>query len=286
MEFWKGHALGNDYIVLDRTGLGAPAPAVVRAVCDRHRGVGSDGILTADLNADPVGLRIFNPDGTEAEKSGNGLRIFGAWLHGRGLVETGSAFRVALPGETVEMRVESELGDGRLVLRVAMGPASFRAGAIPFTEVDPDEEVEGYPMELDGVTLPIHLVSLGNPHCVVLLDDLDDALFRARAPLLQSHPSFARGVNVQFARAVGPGVLEAFIWERGAGETLASGSSACAVSAAARRAGLVSGGRFEVRMPGGAVHVEIDDDWRLHLTGEAGIVLRGETLGDWVRLTS
>lgn len=285
MHFWKGHALGNDYIILDRTGADPPQPALVRALCDRHRGVGGDGVLVADRSSAPIRLRIFNPDGSEAEKSGNGLRIFGAWLHGQGLVETEVPFEVALPAETVEMRVESEggtrgpMGGTPLVLRVAMGRASFRAGAIPFTAVDPDSAVQGRALDLDGETVQVHLVSLGNPHCVIFVDDLDAAPFRRQAPRVQAHPAFERGVNVQFARSPAPGVLEAYIWERGAGETLASGSSACAVAAAARRAGIVTGDRFEVRMPGGSVRVEIDAEWRVRLTGEAGIVFEGETVG-------
>lgn len=275
MQFWKGHALGNDYIILDGSGGYAPGPDLIRGLCERHRGVGGDGVLVADLDRDPVGLRIFNPDGSEAEKSGNGLRIFGAWLHGGGHVDEEAPFRVALPSATVEMTIESRSADGLLKLRVDMGRASFRAGDIPFTGADPDAEVEGEPLEIEDETVDIHLVSLGNPHCVVFVDDLDVESFRRRAPVVQAHPSFERGVNVQLARSPEPGVLEARIWERGAGETLASGSSACAVAAAARRAGLVSAAELQVRMPGGAVVVEIDDDWRVWLTGEARVVFRG-----------
>ena len=273
MRFWKGQALGNDYLVIDasESNSGVPEPEVVRALCDRHRGAGSDGVLVGDPAAEPVTLRIFNPDGSEAEKSGNGLRIFGAWLHLRGLVGE-VAFQVTLPGETVTMRVESVDRSGARLLRVDMGRAVFRAGAVGFKAADPDDEVVGRPLDVDGQTVAIHTVSTGNPHCVVFLDPLDPAVFRRFGPALQSHPSFDRGVNVQFARVAGPGVLEALIWERGAGETLASGSSACAVVAAARRAGLVDGERFEVRMRGGSLEVELDDDYALRLTGPAQIV--------------
>lgn len=276
MHFWKGHGLGNDYLVVESGS--APPPALVRALCDRHRGVGADGVLVGDTAADPVRLRIFNPDGTEAEKSGNGLRIFGAWLHHRGRVAD-RPFRVALPGETVEMVVES-LDDGVPTLRVAMGTASFRAGAVHFTGAGPDEEVMGRPLRVaDDAILPIHLVSMGNPHCVVLLDTLDDGEFRRLAPALQRHPAFAEGVNIQFARVAGPGALELRIWERGAGETLASGSSACAATAAALRTGRLSERDVEVRMPGGSVRVQIDEEWGVVLTGPAEVVVEGEWLG-------
>ena len=283
MEFWKGHALGNDYIVLDGTGGSAPDPARIRFLCDRHRGVGGDGVLVGDLDRDPVGLRIFNPDGTEAEKSGNGLRIFGAWLLDRGRVREGIWFDVELPGETVEMQAVSRTDDGAPVLRVRMGTASFRAGNVGYAGADAEAEVLGEDLRLDGEldgepdgVVAVHLVSMGNPHCVILDDDMDAARFRHLAPRIQAHPWFERGVNVQLARVEASGVLRARIWERGAGETLASGSSACAVAAIARRAGLVGSTPVEVRMDGGSVTVEIDGAWNVVLTGEARIVFRGQ----------
>lgn len=292
MKFWKGHALGNDYIILDRTGADPPGGSLIRGLCDRHRGVGGDGVLVADLARDPVGLRIFNPDGSEAEKSGNGLRIFGAWLYGQGHVSPDGPFQVALPGETVEMRVESIPSVGPLTLRVEMGRASFRAGDIPYSGASADSEVQGDLLELRGEAgedggageeVRIHLVSLGNPHCVVFVDELDTDTFRRWGPRLQSHPAFERGVNVQLARSPEPGVLEAWIWERGAGETLASGSSACAVAVAALRSGLVTDRELQVRMRGGAVSVAVGEDWRVRLTGEAGVVFEGRVAEGVVR---
>ena len=197
MHFWKGQALGNDYLVLDGTGSGPPSPDVIRGFCDRHTGVGADGVLVADLEADPVGLRIFNPDGTEAEKSGNGLRIFGAWLRDTGRVGEAS-FRVALPGEPVEMTV-LDTTDGVHTLRVDMGVPSFRAGDLPFDRADPEDEVQGLSLAVAGTPLGIHLVSMGNPHCVVFFDDLDEDVFRRLAPALQARPAFT-----ETGRRVGP----------------------------------------------------------------------------------
>jgi diaminopimelate epimerase len=273
MHFWKGHALGNDYIILD--GGAPPAAGVVRALCDRHRGVGADGVLVGDTAADPVALRIFNPDGGEAEKSGNGLRIFGAWLHSRG--RAGDApFQVALPGETVEMRVQDATPDGTRTIRVAMGTARFRASDVHFTGAAPADEVAGAALDVEGERVPVHLVSVGNPHCVVFVDDLDPAAFRRTAPRLQALPAFSRGINIQFARVAGEAVLEALIWERGAGETLASGSSACAVASAAVRSGRVAQRNLRVVMPGGELAVEIHDDWQIRLTGPAQILYEGD----------
>lgn len=293
MRFWKGHALGNDYVVVEaRSGPPGPAgdpgalePAVVRGLCDRHRGVGADGVLLCDTRADPVSLRIFNPDGGEAEKSGNGLRILGAWLHDRGLA-AGTPFRVALPAETVTMVVEGGAGAGAggdrtRTVRVDMGVASFDPDDVGYGGPVGGGEVMGDPLDVDGEAVPVHLVSLGNPHCVVFPDVLDIDGFRRLAPRLQALPAFERGVNVQFARAVGPGRLDVLIWERGAGETLASGSSACAVAAAAVRSGRATGPSFVVAMQGGEVAVEIDAAWRVRLTGPAQIVFEG-TVSDGV----
>jgi diaminopimelate epimerase len=274
MRCWKGHALGNDYIVVDGTGGDPPSPELIRWMCDRHRGVGADGVLVADLEAEPVGLRIFNPDGGEAEKSGNGLRIFGAWLDRIGRA-TDAPFLVALPGEAVELRVVSRESDGSLTLSVDMGTASFLAGDVALAGFDPGAEVVGEALEFNGERLAIHAVSMGNPHCVVFVDRLDPDRFRRLAPVIQADPRFERGINVQFARVRGPASLEARIWERGAGETLASGSSACAVAAAARRSGRVDGDAFEVRMAGGSVTVELDPEYGVRLTGPAVMVFEG-----------
>lgn len=276
MRFWKGQALGNDYVVLhtDDAPPDVLGPSLFRALCDRHRGVGADGVLVASVSERPFPLRIFNPDGGEAEKSGNGLRIFGAWLHTRALVGE-ERFQVALRDEVVGMGVERAEPGGVRSIRVDMGPASFRSGDVHYTGADADAEVMGHPIAVDGEDMAVHLVSMGNPHCVVFVDELDPAAFRRLAPRLQALPAFERGVNVQFARVTGPGTVEAMVWERGAGETLASGSSACAVAAAARRSGLVDGSRVRVEMPGGALEVDVDDGWRVHLSGPAQIVYEG-----------
>jgi diaminopimelate epimerase len=276
MRFWKGQALGNDYVVLQTgdTPLDVLGPSLFRALCDRHRGVGGDGVLVADVSARPFSLRIYNPDGGEAEKSGNGLRIYGAWLHTRALVGE-ERFQVSLRDEVVEMGVERADPGGVRSIRVDMGSASFRAGDVGYADADGEREVMGQPVALDGQDLAIHLVSMGNPHCVVFVDRLDPDSFRRLAPRLQALPAFERGVNVQFARVVDGGTVEALVWERGAGETMASGSSACAVAAAARRSGAVGGPSIRVEMPGGGLDVVVGDDWRVHLSGPAQVVYEG-----------
>lgn len=291
IPFTKGQALGNDYIILDSGAAPRPAPELVRLLCDRHFGVGGDGVLYggsggfraeigapgADVDEGVVRggidgefqLTIFNPDGREAEKSGNGLRIFGAWLHSRGLVGE-EPFHVRIPGERVELRV---LGaeDGELSIRVAMGRASFFHEDVHFTG-DTRLEVG------DGEVVTVQPVSVGNPHAVVWVGALDVEDFRRLAPRISEHPAFVEGVNVQFASVAGPGTIDAFVHERGAGETLASGSSACAIAAAAVRSGRVQPGRIRVRMPGGTLVVDVTEDFVLDLTGQARIVFEGRFL--------
>jgi diaminopimelate epimerase len=165
--------------------------------------------------------------------------------------------------------------DGTRTIRAGMGTATFQAGHVHFTGAAAGEEVLGSTLQVDGERVAIHLVSVGNPHCVVFVDDLDPDVFRRIAPRLQALPLFERGINVQFARVAGPDTLEALVWERGAGETLASGSSACAVAAAALRSHRVAERRLRVIMPGGELEVEVREDWGIRLTGAALIVFEG-----------
>src|SRR5215207_4141935 len=275
--FYKGHGLGNDYIALGMEALPFDlTPPAVRLLCDRNTGVGSDGILAAvPAEAAEFGLRIFNPDGTEAEKSGNGIRIYAAYLLDRGRVRIGPPFTVETPGGIVRVRIVDESDDGVLDVEVEMGTASFRSADVGLA--GPDREVDEEALELpSGDRVLINTVSMGNPHCVVFQDELDPEELRRRAPQISTHPDFARGTNVQFAVGTGPSTVEAWVWERGAGETSASGSSACAVAAAAVRRGMVSERQVAVRMPGGTLHVHVRDDWSLLLRGPVEDVYRAE----------
>ncbi len=281
IPFVKGHGLGNDYIVLDEADLPHPltAPAIAR-ICDRNWGVGSDGILarTASAVAD-VRVRIFNPDGSEAEKSGNGLRIFAKYLRDHGHA-SGDTFTVDTKGGVVECRCA--LRDGRVTfVTVEMGQATFRAPAIPVT--GPDREVVGERLDLpDGTAVTATAVSVGNPHCVVFVDRLDPADCKRRGPQLETHPAFPQRTNVQFARAAARDTLDILIWERGAGYTLASGSSSCGAAAAAVRTGRCAAGRVTVRMPGGALVVDVRPDWSLRLEGPVEEVYAGRLTDEFV----
>ena len=271
MRFKKYHALGNDYLVVEPAALpaGLPDDWIVR-VCDRQRGVGADGVLLGPLTAanGGVAVRIFNPDGSEAEKSGNGLRIFARYLYDTQQVAE-TPFQIETTGGTVTCRVHD---DGQTVT-VAMGRVSFHSRDIPVS--GPPREVLDEEISAVGRIFRFSAATIGNPHCVVLVDTPTAALAQEFGPLIERDPRFPNRSNVQFVQVVDRSSLRMEIWERGAGYTLASGSSSCAAAAVAHRLGLCSAD-VAVTMPGGTLHVAIGDDWSATLTGPVARVCRGE----------
>ncbi len=279
-QFAKYEALGNDYLVLDPSTWDVPLnPARVRRLCDRHFGLGSDGILWGpEAVAESPGrwrLRIFNPDGSEAEKSGNGLRIFARYLLDRGLVRCDQPFVVCTAGGDVECCVR----EGGRSVHVAMGRVSFASRAIPVT--GPDREVLNEHIDVGGVTVRFCAATVGNPHCVVLDQPVDAATAQRLGPLLETHPLFPNRTNVQFLEVVDRRTIRIEIWERGAGYTLASGSSSSAAAAVARRLGLC-GPDVRVVMPGGDLRIEIDDRFGITMTGPVAAVAAGSAANDLV----
>lgn len=256
----RSHGLGNDYLVADLAELPfGVSPQRVQLLCDRHAGVGSDGLLLLDGSR---GLRIFNPDGSEAEKSGNGLRIFARWLFDRRRVATRS-FCITLGTDNVPVEVHT---DGSVTAN--MGPPTFRA--------DPSS------LEIDGKRYAVTALSIGNPHCVVFRDHLDITELRRLGPLVERHAAFPDRTNVQLAHVLDRATVELLIWERGAGETQASGSSACAVVAAAYRARLVDA-EVTARMPGGNLSVRIDAEGRIWQRGPVEEIARVRLSPDLIR---
>jgi diaminopimelate epimerase len=275
MRFHKYQALGNDYLVLEPGDVDATA-SVVRAVCDRHLGVGADGVLVEDATADGrLAVRIVNPDGSEAEKSGNGLRIFARYLWDRGRVAD-EAFDVATRGGTVRCQVRDA---GRLVF-VAMGAARFDGAAVPVAGAQ--RAMLDEPLEVAGERLRITAVTIGNPHCVVFVDAPTEALARRLGPALEVHPLFPHRTNAQFVRVVDRRRLEMVIWERGAGYTLASGSSACAAAAAAVRLGRCDPD-VTVAMPGGELSIGVGAGFEMTMLGPVRKVAEGRVAEELLR---
>jgi len=273
MRFYKYHALGNDYIVLDPRDFPAwaPAPTVdqIRVVCHRNFGVGSDGILWGPLpsHTSQFALRIFNPDGSEAEKSGNGLRIFSRFLWDQGLVQN-PAFTVETPGG----HVQSVIQDGGRLIAVAMGRVSFSSEKIPVA--GPPREVLSERIQILDREFAYCAATIGNPHCVIPLPEISPALAHRYGPVLETHPNFPRRTNVQFLQVLDRANIRIEIWERGAGYTLASGSSSSASAAVAHRLGLVDRS-VTVHMPGGRIGIEIGEDYSIMMTGTVNKVAEG-----------
>ncbi|WP_247216409.1 diaminopimelate epimerase [Synechococcus sp. C9] len=273
--FWKYHALGNDYLVLDPERLEfALHPGVIQRLCHRHFGVGSDGILLGPLPAPggELGLRIFNPDGSEAEKSGNGLRIFARYLWDEGKVGE-QPFYVQTLGGRVQAQVQQS---GRQV-QVAMGRVSFQSRLIPVTGAD--REVLQEPIAVQGREFTFSAATIGNPHCVIVVPETTPDLAQTYGPDLETHPFFPQRTNVQFVQVLSPERLRLEIWERGAGYTLASGSSSSAAAAVVHRLGLCAS-EVTVEMPGGELAIQIAPDFAITMTGPVTAVAQGTLAPD------
>jgi diaminopimelate epimerase len=213
-------------------------------------------------------VRILNPDGSEAEKSGNGLRIFARYLFEKGYVDS-RRFDIKTLGGTVKVQIQDD--SGRLI-RIEMGSATFLSNEIAVSG-EPREVVDEL-LDIGGTAHRVTCLSIGNPHCVILVDQVSEKLARELGPLVENHMSFPNRINMQLLKVLDRQNIEIRIWERGAGYTLASGSSSCAAAAAAYKLGLVDG-IVNVKMPGGTLLIEIEEDWRIKMTGPTEGVFEG-----------
>jgi diaminopimelate epimerase len=290
--FTKYHALGNDYIVINPKDLPAPLTIEqVKTICHRNFGVGSDGILLGPLPAENAtcALKIYNPDGSIAEKSGNGVRIFSRYLWDTKVVGD-AEFALQTDGGIVR----STVFDGGRMARVEMGKVSFDSEKIPVTGAKRD--VINEKISVGGREFTFCAATIGNPHCVVVgrvtpcapgdasdtaaraerrvLPEISEAMAKEFGPLLEVHPNFPRKTNVQFLKILDRANIQIEIWERGAGYTVASGSSSSAAAAVAHRLGLVDKSIF-VHMPGGIIQIEIGDEFSIRMTGSVTRVAEG-----------
>ncbi len=257
--FHKYHGLGNDYLVCHRSVAEQLSIEQVRLICHRHYGLGSDGLLVDSGDRHDPTLRIINPDGSEAEKSGNGLRIYARYLFD--ISRVGHApFLVHTAGGDVHCRVHEDPHQ----ITVEMGRVNFSPAALPALIEQP--EALNYPLKLADETLLVSLVSMGNPHCVVLVDKLDLALVHRLGPQIENHPLFPKRTNVQLVEVVDRNTLRIGIWERGAGFTMASGSSSCAAASVMRKLGRVDNA-VSVNMPGGQLQITFGDEFQVSMCG-------------------
>jgi len=271
--FVKSHGLGNDYFVLNEAELSFQLNEKnIQLLCDVHYGIGSDGILlkVPSEKAD-FGLKIYNPDGSEAEKSGNGLRIFAKYLYDYSHT-SGKKFTIETPGGIVTAEVTRETKGIASQVKVDMGKANFNSHQIPVT-CDSSECLD-HPLNIVDETYLINCVSVGNPHCVIVCNKLTKAEILKHGSEIENHPMFPNRINVQFAKVISRTEVEILIWERGAGYTLASGSSSCAVAAVMVKKGLTDR-TLSLKMPGGTLQIEVDEAWNIRMIGEVREIASG-----------
>ena len=272
MKFFKYHALGNDYIVLNPSEFTLElTPDRIARICHRNFGIGSDGILLGPLvniehDAD-FALQIFNTDGSEAEKSGNGLRIFSRYLWDKDLVSS-APFTI----QTLGGKVTSQVKDGGKEVSVEMGSVSFLSNEIPLT--GPSREVINETIVIDDVPLTYCAATIGNPHCVIVKDEISKEETCKYGPFIENDSRFPNRTNVQFLKVLDRNNIQLEIWERGVGYTLASGSSASASAAVAFKLGHIDS-HVIVQMPGGNIEIEIAEDFSIQMTGAVTRVCEG-----------
>ncbi|AFM42581.1 diaminopimelate epimerase [Desulfosporosinus acidiphilus SJ4] len=279
MEFVKMHGLGNDFVFLDHFSLTPEKPVdypkLAQKLCHRQFGIGGDGLIVIlPSKVADARMRIINSDGSEPEMCGNGIRCFARYVYDRGIVSQNP------------MRVETLAGVLTLVLdikesevqgvRVDMGEPILKADLIPvLSEVEPVVE---QPLEVLGQTFHYTAVSMGNPHCVIFVNDYSALDFERFGPAIEKHPLFPRKTNVEFIRVDSPKEMTMKVWERGAGPTLACGTGACA-SAVAAVLNKKTERTVTVHLPGGDLLIEWGADNHVYMTGPAAYVFKGEWLG-------
>lgn len=282
IEFSKWQGLGNDYVIIAASSLDfILGPEQAKMICDRHLGVGADGVLLwSGSGADAFQLEIFNPDGSRAEMCGNGIRMLARHLH-----QTGRA-------DSTEMLVETEAGlirpkvrdDG--LVEVNMGRARLGGDGISgFDGESGGGEAVGQKLEINGSEFEFTFVSMGNPHCIIETGDPGEVELESLGPAIERHQLFPNRTNVEFMKVTGPQEVEMRVWERGVGETSACGTGACAVAVAAcRTRGVVS--PVTVRLPGGKLEIAVSPEMEVTMTGPAEEIYSGtmsETFAKLIR---
>ena len=282
MKFTKMHGAGNDYIFIDARSLQADWQALSQAMSDRHFGVGGDGIiLILQSQVAHLKMRMFNADGSEGEMCGNGIRCFAKYAIERSIARPdGTGLRV----ETLAgIRTVEPVMEGKVVVRarVAMGTPRLEPDQVPVVlDSTAPEKVGGavvnYPMQVDGTSLKLSFVSMGNPHAIAFIPEpVDGFPLHAVGPKVEHHPMFPRRVNFEIVNVEGDGKLTSRVWERGSGETMACGSGASAIAVASRLLGF-TGSSVDITLPGGILKVDWDGRGQVYLEGDAVEVFEGE----------
>jgi len=272
LHFVKLHGTANDFVYVDaREGFPGDPAALAPVLCDRRRGIGADGVilLLPAANGGDCRMIIYNADGSRPEMCGNGIRGLTKFVHDRGLLR---ANPLRIETDAGVKTVEAELDAGRVArVTVDMGVPVWDGRKIP---IDADGEAIERPLEVAGRPYRVTCVSMGNPHCVVFVDDVAALPLAEIGPRFEHHPFFPRRVNTEFIRATGRERLDMRVWERGAGETQACGTGACAAAVAAARTGRTER-RVTVALPGGELAIDWRTDDHVYMTGDAVEVFEG-----------
>jgi len=280
MRFTKAQGMGNDFLIIEVAGIAElpNAGQLALQMCERNYGAGADGIVfvgRSDSEDADFASRIFNADGSEAGVSGNGTRCAAACLyHSSSWSE--AEIRIATAAGVKHGRLVSREGT-RFKFEFDMGRPALSSEAVPMTPGSPLEQVVQYPLRLGGDLLEVTCMSMGNPQCVIFVNDFDGVNLEEIGPLIEHHPIFPDRVNVEFARVVSPGEIEIRIWERGAGHTLSSGTGSCASAVAAALNGLTDR-IVRVATEGGTLRVNWQADDRVMLTASAEVIYEGRWL--------
>lgn len=284
VRFIKFHGYGNDYLVIEAGALAAEVTNLnrfAREICDRHYGAGADGIAVIDrVESDDAdfSVRIFNPDGSEAGLSGNGTRCAASYLFYRQLWSS-SELRLITRSGVKRYFLRDRIGVGNYLFDSELGQPRLDSQSIPMITDKPLRQVVAHPLVVAGETFNVTALEMGNPNCAIFVEDFDALDWRRVGQAIENHQRFPERTNVEFIHVLDRERIDLRIWERGVGETTASGTCSCAAAVASMINGLTDR-QVEVRTPGGTVNVRWQDDGQVVLTGIAEVVYHGEWLGD------
>ena len=274
MDFVKMHGLGNDFVFIeDKTGQDKDYTALARAMCNRHTGIGADGLIViVDSRVADVRMRIINSDGSEAEMCGNGIRCFAKYVYDSGIIEK-KRFTVETPAGIMEPEITVGADNKAKLITINMGRPSFNRSEIPMEGAD--GRVLNEDLCVDGENWEITSLLMGVPHTVTYVDDVDSVDIEKIGPLFEKHEAFPKHTNINFAQQMDDRTVKVRTWERGAGATLACGTGSCSVAVASFLNGR-TGREVDIQLPLGILHIEYrEEDGNVYMTGPAAVSFTG-----------
>ena len=274
MDFVKMHGLGNDFVFIeDKTGQDKDYTALARAMCNRHTGIGADGLIViVDSRVADVRMRIINSDGSEAEMCGNGIRCFAKYVYDNGIIEK-KRFTVETPAGIMEPEITVGADNKAKLITINMGRPSFNRSEIPMEGAD--GRVLNEDLCVNGANWKITSLLMGVPHTVTYVDDVDTVDIEKIGPLFEKHEAFPKHTNINFAQQMDDRTVKVRTWERGAGATLACGTGSCSVAVASFLNGR-TGREVDIQLPLGTLHIEYrEEDGNVYMTGPAAVSFTG-----------